>query len=48
MQKEKIWKTALYIRLSQEDEKNNDVKRESNSITNQKNRSSNQFNWPPL
>ena len=33
---EKIWSTALYIRLSQEDEDNGEEKQESNSITSQK------------
>ena len=33
---EKIWSTALYIRLSQEDEDNGGEKQESNSITSQK------------
>lgn len=34
--KNKIWKTALYIRLSQEDSDIDTIKRESNSITSQK------------
>lgn len=33
----KIWNTALYIRLSQEDEDKNEIKTESNSIISQKN-----------
>ena len=32
----KIWTTALYIRLSQEDSDNNEEKQESNSVTSQK------------
>ena len=36
MKNEKIWKTALYIRLSQEDKDNDELKQESNSITSQK------------
>lgn len=34
--KNKIWKTALYIRLSQEDSDIDNIKKESNSITSQK------------
>lgn len=34
--KEKIWSTAIYIRLSQEDSDNEEERKESNSITSQK------------
>lgn len=36
LQRNKIWNVALYIRLSQEDNDNDETKQESNSITSQK------------